>query len=93
MRIYEKGYNYYGITEEEYKQLRELCARHDFANDVQLLASCKLANEEIAVYLFYSLKTKTSYDSMRDIPINKHSFYGYRRCALANFKAIMDCNV
>lgn len=89
MGVRDKGYKYYGITDDEAKKLEAWCRVRNIDDDKLLLECAYEIKPELALDIFYSLTTNISYDklcSKKYIPINRFDFYGYRRATLARLK-------
>lgn len=83
MRVREKGYNDYGLTNEEVKRVYRWCEGLHSTDDRAKLYSLALETKSyIADDLVYSLVKGLSYDDLAKIShigCTKNDFYAYRR--------------
>lgn len=96
MRTRERGFEYYGFTEEEAKRLLAYCQDHQkFEEHELLLKSAKAARKEIASLLYFSIANNCSWEKLDKIcyiPFLTTDFYAYRRKTLALFRdALIQC--
>lgn len=89
VRTREKSYIDYGFEPGEEKKIMEYCSDGHFSEHDLLLQSAISANPYIASDLYYSIVNGVSYESLekiKQIPLSKPDFYGYRRKCLAIFR-------
>lgn len=89
MRLREKGYKHYGITEEHAREIIRACMSADKAHTELLREACIQSNPYIHKELYRSITENRSYDRFYYIPIGRSDFYGYRRKAIAIYEQMM----
>ena len=86
MSVRNKSYNDYGLTETQAAELIKYCRSGSF-NQHDLLRECALSsNIELVDFLTETITKKLSYEKLCSryyVPIDKNSFYGYRRKCVA----------
>lgn len=93
MRTRETYFNDYGITKDEEERLKALCREPNPRTRSLLHTAAYTVNPQLACDIIYSLVNTLSYDKIcliRDIPIKRDDFYGYRRKTLAELKRIIN---
>jgi len=83
MNVRERNYSDYGITDERVKELKTMCRNATQEQKILILNCCKEAKYEISEFLYMSLTQGKSYERMVWLPMNKISFYAYRRKAIS----------
>ena len=79
----DKTYTDYGISQKQYREMREKCRKGEYSRD-QLLNACK-GFEFIAPWIILSVTQGKSYDKLEydlrlgRIPCGRTDFYGFRR--------------
>lgn len=89
VRTREKGYIDYGFESGEEKKIMNYCSDGHFSEHDILLQAAVSANPCIASDLYYSIVNGVSYEAIekiKQIPLSKSDFYGYRRKCLGIFK-------
>lgn len=90
MKTRDKGYADYGLTKNQVEAAQEFCKRYRHRGENEtgyqaIVQAAKEANPELYRQLILSLIYDLSYErisGMEYIPIDKGSFYGYRRKAI-----------
>lgn len=78
-------YKDYGLKSTEIFFILNYC-QSEQADD-ELIHQCSTrVNQDLAEYLYKSVKKKKSYERLGYVPINKCDFYAYRRKLLALLK-------
>ena len=93
MRTRQTSYNNYGLSADDVKRLMKQAQSGKF--NVELMKICTKVYSELSIFLFMSLVLNLSFDRIEpllgeNIPIDKNSFYGYRRAALSEFAKSFD---
>lgn len=87
-----KSWNYYGITKQRYRQLKEYIQSGKYASVA--LQAAHTANKNISMYILMSVMENLSYDGLQMLwdlkkiermAYGRSDFYGYRRLFFANF--------
>lgn len=92
MRTRLTGYDDYGFSEEEAKQLKEYCRNVEFDAHDLLVHAAVSTYPVLAGDLYYSITSGLSYDQLmkiKTIPLARGDFYGYQRKCLAKFRDLL----
>ena len=95
MRIREKTYNDYGITEDEKRYIMDFCRNANESEKLLIKTALSELNPYISPYIFYSLVDNLSYDDIckrEYIYMCCVDFYAYRRQGIAAIKRWMILN-
>lgn len=86
MSTRSKKYSDYGLTDSKAQELIKYCRSGRFCEHDILLECAQQSNQSIAQYLVETITHKISYEKLvtrYSVPIDKNSFYGYRRKCVA----------
>lgn len=91
IRNRDRSYSEYGISEAESKEIIKYIRSGNMTDEEEhlLLKSAIEANSSIFPDIYASIRSGISYENMtriKNVPISKPDFYGYRRKAIAIFK-------
>lgn len=93
LRLREKKYSDYGLTEKELGEIRRFCENPTPAQRNIIMDAAVMANPYIAIELYNSLVHKQSYTTQANkkyIPFGEKDFYAYRRLAMAILFGFMN---
>ena len=93
MKLRDKKYTDYGLTQEEGKALEKRCQELTPEEQVMLTEAAKMTSKEFAEALVKSLREGLSYDKITKIaPIfcSPVDFYAYRRKCVATFGKLLE---
>lgn len=89
MRKRDKGYKDYGFEKDEDKRLKAYC-RNMGEEDCVTLLNCAISSDStLYSEIYFSLVSGASYEDLckiRQVPVSKNDFYGYRRECMYKFK-------
>lgn len=82
----------YGLTFEEGKKIVDYCRKAKGYEQRLILEAAQDVYPEIAPYIFMNLTTGMGYDRMRNIPMQRKDFQGYRRKTIETYNRYMILN-
>lgn len=89
MRTRDKSYDYYGISPEDAKKLRNYCRNMDQEDKLRLFQCAISKAPGLELLIYESITEGIGYISLRrmrgGIPAKADDFYAYQRRTLADF--------
>lgn len=82
----------YGFTDQEINKILDYCRNARDYDQQLILQAAQEVYPEIAPYLFLNLTTGLGYDRMRNIPMQRKDFQGYRRKTIETYSRYMMLN-
>ena len=82
----------YGLSFDESKKIVAYCRTASGYDQQLILQAAQEVYPEIAPYLFLNLTTGLGYDRMRNIPMQRKDFQGYRRKTIETYNRYMILN-